>query len=209
MSVRQQETAVGLFKGFASIRPLILVVSFFLAGCIQHEIRFEEIGYTLGQQQLDAGLIAVITPETIAQRKLINSFMTGAAHTWEARYGEMLQQIAEVELPQMFRYYRTSSAYEEPKEGLKGLTVELALQHYDFSDFHATVVVQAKGYGAGHTLLFDKSYREEGDTQGAKMFWGGAFAMKSAIRQSSFDAYKKAFAKLRADLAAVLEKPKP
>lgn len=32
------------------------------------------------------------------------------------------------------------------------------------------------------------------------MFWGGAFAMKSAIRQSLLDAYKKIFAQLRTDL---------
>ena len=41
-------------------------------------------------------------------------------------------------------------------------------------------------------LIFDKSYRGEGDTQGGKMFWGGAFAMKSAIRQSSFEADRSA-----------------
>lgn len=119
----------------------------------------------------------------------------------------MLKQVADVEFPQMFRSYRTASAYEEPTEGAKRLTVELSLQHYDFSEFRATVVVQAKGYGPGRIQIFDKSYREEGDTQGAKMFWGGAFAMKSAIRQSSFEAYKKAFAKLRADLVAVLNQP--
>ncbi len=37
------------------------------------------------------------------------------------------------------------------------------------------------------------------------MFWGGAFAMKSAIRQSSYDAYKKVFADLRQDLKAALD----
>ena len=37
------------------------------------------------------------------------------------------------------------------------------------------------------------------------MFWGGAFAMKSAMRQSSFDAYKKVFAELRSDLLKVLK----
>ena len=37
------------------------------------------------------------------------------------------------------------------------------------------------------------------------MFWGGAFGMKSAIRQSSRDAYKKIFAELRADLVNVLQ----
>jgi hypothetical protein len=37
------------------------------------------------------------------------------------------------------------------------------------------------------------------------MFWGGAFGMKSAMRQSSLDAYKKVFVELRADLAAKLK----
>ncbi len=196
---------VGYLKG--RVRAgLLMVCAALLSGCFHHEIRFEEIGYSLEQKQLDASMIAVITSETVAQRKPINSFMVGAAHTWEARPGEMLKQITEVEFPQMFRSYRTASAYEEPREGAKRLTVELSLQHYDFSEFRATVVVQAKGYGPGRTQLFEKSYREEGDTQGAKMFWGGAFAMKSAIRQSSFEAYKKAFAKLRADLVAVLDR---
>ena len=36
------------------------------------------------------------------------------------------------------------------------------------------------------------------------MFFGGAFAMKSAIRQSSFGALKKIFASLRRDLTNVL-----
>lgn len=177
-------------------------------GC-HHNIRFEDIGYLIEQKKSDAGLVAVITPQTLAQGKQIHSIMTGLAHTWEARPGEMLQQIAEVEFPQMFQYYRTAIEYQEPKEGDKRLIVELLAQHYDFSEFHATVVVQAKTYRPGHVLIFEKSYREEGDTQGSKMFWGGAFAMKSAIRQSSFDAYKKVFAKLRADLVNVLEKPSP
>ena len=136
-------------------------------GC-HHSIRFEDIGYSLGQKEFDAGLVAVITPETVAQGRPITSIMTGAAHTWEAQPGEMLKQIAEVEFPQMVRYYRTASSYEEPKEGAKRLTVELSVPHYDFSEFHATVVVQAKAYGPGRTLIFDKSYRAEGDTQGAK-----------------------------------------
>jgi len=176
-------------------------------GC-HHSIRFEDIGYSLGQKEFDAGLIAVITPETVAQVRPITSLMAGP-YTWEIHPGEMLRQIAEVEFPQMVRHYRTASSYEEPKEGAKRLTVELLVPHYDFSDFHATVVVQAKAYGPGRTLIFDKSYREEGDTQGAKMFWGGPFAMKSAIRQSSFQAYQAAFAKLRFDLGLFFVKPGP
>lgn len=85
-----------------------------------------------GQKRSDAGLIAVVTPQTLAQGKQIHSIMTGAVHTWEARPGEMLQQIAEVEFPQMLRYYRTAIEYQEPKEGDKPLIVELLVQHYNF-----------------------------------------------------------------------------
>lgn len=147
---------------------LSIFVLFLSTGC-HHNIRFEDIGYSIEQKKSDAGLVAVITPQTLAQGKQINSIMTGAAHTWEARPGEMLQQIAEVEFPQMFQYYRIAIEYQEPKEGDKRLIVELLAQHYDFSEFHATVVVQAKTYRPGHVLIFDKSYyREEGDTQEAR-----------------------------------------
>jgi hypothetical protein len=176
---------------------LMASMPFVLAACF-HGIRFEDINYSLNQTLLDASLLAVISPETLAQRKTIR---VGLITTWETLPGEMLKQIAEVEFPQKFKYYRTASAYDEPKEGLTRLIVELSLQYYDFSESHASVVVIAKAYGPGHASLWEKSYREEGFTQRAKMHWGGLFAMKSAIRQSSFDAYKKVFARLRTDLA--------
>ena len=175
-------------------------------GC-HYDIRFEDIGYSTGSIQYDAGLVAVISTETVGRVVSIKSWATGIANTWDARPGAMLQQIAEVEFPQMFRYYRTAAQYDEPKEGIMHLIVDLSITHYAFHDFHATVAVQARVFEAGHTLLFEKSYREEGEGQGGKMVAAGAFGMKSAVRQSSFDAYKKVFTKLRGDLAAILRKP--
>ncbi len=55
--------------------------------------------------------------------------------------------------------------------------------------------------------LFEKTYRAEGVRQGEKMFWAGAFGMKSAVRQSSLDAYKQIFAQLRGDLEAAAGNP--
>lgn len=180
----------------------------FATGC-HHDIRFEDLAYSTGSKQYDAGLVAVIAPQTIGQVVTIKSWATGIANSWDARPGEMLRQIADIEFPQIARAYRLSGQYDEPKEGASRLTVELSVPHYAFSDFHTTVVVQARVYRPGHTLAFEKSYREEGDTQGGKMVGAGAFGMKSAVRQSSFDAYKKVFAKLRADLAGLLDMSKP
>lgn len=185
------------------------VFLFLLATGCHHDIRFEDVAYSTGSKQYDAGLVAVISPQTLGQVLTIKSWATGIANSWDARPGEMLRQIADVEFPQMVKSYKLSGQYDEPKDGASRLTVELSVPHYAFSDFHTTVVVQARVYRPGHALAYEKSYREEGDTQGGKMVGAGAFGMKSAVRQSSFDAYKKVFAKLRADLAGILDKTKP
>lgn len=189
--------------------PAAGAVLLLLATGCHHDIRFEDVAYATGSKQSDAGLVAVISPQTIGQVVTIKSWATGIANSWDARPGEMLRQIADVEFPQLVKSYKLSGQYDEPKEGASRLTVELSVPHYAFSDFHTTVVVQARVYRPGHALAFEKSYREEGDTQGGKMVGAGAFGMKSAVRQSSFDAYKKVFAKLRADLAGILDKSKP
>ena len=54
------------------------------------------------------------------------------------------------------------------------------------------------------TACGERAERGVGEMEGAKMFWGGAFAMKSAIRQSSYDAYKKVFEQLRRDLVELI-----
>ncbi len=86
----------------------------------------------------------------------------------------------------------------------RAFTLILTVPHYTFADFHALVTVRAKAYQKIGQILLEKTYTKDGIRQGGKMFWGGAFAMKSAMRQSSFDAYKKVFAELRSDLLRVL-----
>lgn len=114
-----------------------------VAGCA-HQVTFERPeAYRITTPRQEASATAVIDSQTLANKVSIRAFMTGIAHDWQAEPGDMLKQVADIELPQ---------------------------------------------------------------TQGGKMFWGGAFAMKSAIRQSSLDAYKKVFAQLRADLEAALAK---
>jgi hypothetical protein len=158
-----------------------LFVLLALAGC-HYDIKFVDIDYSIGQKQYDAGLVAVIGPYTVGQVLSIHSFATGIANTWDAHPGEMLRQVAEVEFPQMFRHYRTATQYEEPTEGGIRLTVDLSITHYAFSDFHTTVVVQARAYRPGRSLVLDKSYREEGESQGGKD--GGCWGVWHEIRGS-------------------------
>lgn len=182
----------------------VLVLS--LSGCPHHAIKFEDIGYIIETPQQDVTLVVVIDEATRIQTVPIRSWMTGIAHSWDAQPGVMLMQVSKVELPQMFREYQVSRSYKEPEGKGKWVVLELTVPNYVFEDFHATVTVEAKAYGPGKSILFERSYTKGGFRQGAKMFWAGAFGMKSSIRQSSFDAYKKVFVDLRADLLKALNK---
>ena len=51
----------------------------------------------------------------------------------------------------------------------------------------------------------DTTSEGSGRTYGARMFWLGAFGMKSAMRNSSLEALQEVFESLRADLAEVVD----
>ncbi|MGB5832281.1 MAG: hypothetical protein WBG92_09875, partial [Thiohalocapsa sp.] len=155
-----------------------------LGGGCAHEVTFDRPpAYEVSSPKQNEGIIAVIDRKTLTHEVPIRSFMTGNAHSWKAEPGDMLRQVAEIELPQMFASYALTESYKE----LPGaITLVMTVPNYRFEDFQAKVRVTAAAYGEGKRQLFQKTYSAEGATQGAKMFWGGAFAMKSAIRQSSF-----------------------
>ncbi len=170
-----------------------------LAGGCAHDVTFDHPpGYVVGSAKQDVGVIAVIDRTTLENKVAIRSFMTGIAHSWEAQPGDMFKQVADIELPQMFASYEMNETF---KERPGAMTLVLSIPSYRFEDFHAKVTVKATAYGEGKRQLLERTYSAEGATQGGKMFWGGAFAMKSAIRQSSFDAFKQVFAQMRPDLA--------
>ena len=176
-----------------------------LAGCGAHSVAFQDLSYPVATRKYDAGVVAVIDRNTLSNTVQIQSFMAGVGNKWNAEPGEMLKQVADVELSQMFRYYRFSTDYQAPDQGQRRITLAMTVPSYTFQDFHATVTVHVIAYNRHKNVLFDKRYTESGFRQGAKMYWAGAFGMKSAMRQSSLDAYKKVFADLRADLKKVLD----
>ncbi len=181
-------------------------------GCtMTHRVAFDETDtswhYQVSDPRQDASIVVVISPETRDQISAVRSLMAGGANQWEVEVGHTLAQVADVELPQLFAHYEAVTSYKEPESGARRITLALEVLRYDFSEFHSTVEIHATAYGPSKVVLFNKTYAGEGESQGAKMFWLGAFGMKSAIRQSTLDAYKKTFVGLRADLLRALQDP--
>jgi hypothetical protein len=73
----------------------------------------------------------------------------------------------------------------------------------------AKVTIRADAFAPNETLVFSRDYTGEGSSQAGKMLGLGAFGQKSAVRQSSLDAFKQAFARMRPDVRSALLAPPP
>lgn len=84
---------------------------------------------------------------------------------------------------------KTSTAAEkkvsvEKKDSASLRNIRFMLVDYQFRDKRALVKLNIK-LENGSKVLLDKTYSEEGNTQGGKMFWAGAAGMKNAVHQST------------------------
>ncbi len=172
-----------------------------LSGCTHH-VAFDDIDYTVDQEPREEPTEVVITEEQRSAEVPVRSGMAGFAHSWVAFPGEMLVQVAEVEMPQVFS---DSQLVTEPSGAEDRYQLFLEVPYYSFSNHRATVRMRAELLDADKEQLLDQTYENQGDTYGARMFWGGAFGMKSAMRNSSLEAYQANFEQLRADLEEALD----
>jgi hypothetical protein len=183
----------------------LLVLAVSTTGCITHRVTFQDARYVTDAHKNNASVVAVIDQDTLTRKVVIHSVMTGIGNNWEAEPGDMLKQVVDIELPQMFSDYQFSTKDQAPSGTGPGLVLGLSVSAYRFADFHAQITVNAVCKARDGRMLFEKSYDAAGSPQGGKMFFGGAFAMKSAVRQSSLAAYKEIFVKLRGDVQAALD----
>lgn len=180
---------------------MVVLLIVLATGCA-HQVAFQDVDYAVDTDQRSEPLVAVISEEERTRVVPIRSFMTGIAQSWEAEPGEMLAQVAEIELPQMFERFRIAQAVSTDAGVLH---LHLSVPEYAFEDFKAKLSVRARLMDETGQSLLDEVYHAEGPGRGGRMFVGGAFAMKSAMRTSSLEAYKKVFEALRIDLEQLLD----
>lgn len=168
---------------------LIVIGMFFsvLTGCsMKHYIAGDYPVYLAkneGTEKLEKTTVNadyLLTPNTVEHRYQFRSATVGYAHVWIVEFGKMLESSLQSKDMQGSFGRITRS---EGKEATGNLVV-FDLKQYEFKDYGAHVVLAVSVTNNGKKV-FDATYESDGKKQGAKMFWGGVFAMKNSIQQST------------------------
>lgn len=169
---------------------LVALLSLFLlaGGCsIKHPIAVDYGQYLANNQGATdlprTGLATdyLIDPATAEHRYEFRSAMVGSANLWIVEFGKILAEtLASAEVQSVFVRLTPQSANAAPTGNL----LTFSLEHYEFKDFQAHVTMSITIARDGNEV-FRNTYNSSGRSQGGKMFWGGSFAMKNAIQQST------------------------
>ncbi len=169
-----------------------------ISGC--SAVVFEDVHYAIPVDRQDAGVVAVVDKETLDREVGVWVSLS----KMDAKPGTMLKQVADIEFPQMFKYYQASQVYAEPRQGARRLTIVMGIESYDMDDAKAHIKVRVAAYKPGKQVAFENSYSAIGDSSALGSFWTGGFTKKAAVRRSSLDAFKKIFTLMRLDIQDAL-----
>lgn len=137
-----------------------------------------------------------LSPTTQQHRYEFRAATTGYANLWVMEFGKVLD--ATMQSKDVTDAFGRLAKASTDSSGT-GNTLVFDLQKYAFEDFgaHVTLTVSVKN---GNAEVFKKTYSASGKTQGAKMFFAGAFGMKNAVQQSTKLATDEIIANLIRDL---------
>ena len=165
---------------------VVVVLAMNSTGCISHNIGTDYSEYLAkasGEGKLPAAKLNAtytLTPSTEKHSYKCRSATTGLANAWIVEFGKILDmQIRSKDVQQAF-----GKLEKQKGEGKTGTVIVFDLVKYAFADFgaHLNLKISVNKDGAE---TFTKTYESSGKTQGGKMYWGGAFAMRNAMQQST------------------------
>jgi PBP1b-binding outer membrane lipoprotein LpoB len=182
----------------------VVAAALLMSGCsIRHDVAKDYPQYLINNQgtsQLPSTTAAseyTISPATAAHHYEFRSALAGYANVWVVQFGEVLDDTLQSHDVQTAFGKLMKSSGGSSSDGL----LVFDLQNYSYAEFGAHVALKVT-YRRGNQDVFSKVYQADGTTQGGKMFWGGAFAMKNAVQQSTKLAIDTILRQLIADLNA-------
>lgn len=186
-------------------RIIVIVTMVFLCSCtIRHTVQSDYPKYLVnntGSSNLpktDRASQYVLTPDTQGYTYEFRAFVTGAANLWVVEIGKMLDDT--LKSADVQAAFGRLEKVNEAGNG-QGGTLTFDLRNYTFQDFGAHIELKVS-LSRGGKSIFENTYTQDGKTQGGKMFWGGAFAQKNAVQQSTKLAIDEILRRLITDLNA-------
>lgn len=142
--------------------------------------------------------VYALTPNTQLSSYEFRAAMTGQANLWIVEFGKMLDDtLRSADVQKAFGSLQKVSDTSKSSNGL----LIFDLRSYTFKEFAAHISLKISLMRGGKEI-FSKTYVQDGEPQGGKMFWGGAFAQKNAVQQSTKLALDEILRRLIADLNA-------
>lgn len=183
----------------------LLAAALVMSGCsIKRDVVKDYPQYLMNNQSnshlptTSAASAYAVTPNTQTHHYEFRSAMAGYANVWVVEFGRLLDDTMQSSDVQA-AFGKLMKVQSSDESG--GLLV-FDLQNYSYADLGAHIKLKVT-YRRGGSDVFSKVYQADGTTQGGKMFWGGAFAMKNAVQQSSKLALDQILVQLINDLNAV------
>jgi hypothetical protein len=144
-----------------------------------------------------------IGERTLQHSLSIRSATAGQGNKWIVEFGEMLDQtLQSTELRSAF-----TSLRRQP-ESARGYDLGFELIDYQVSGFSAHLMLHIMLRRDG-TLLIDKIYPGDGETQAGKVVWGGAFSMRHALHATTKYAVDVVLRELLVDIERATRSPAP
>lgn len=184
---------------------LLAIAASWLIGACTHQVDTDYGQYLTNNQgavtfpRVANSAVYYLPPETDNHSYAFRSFMGGLANSWAVQFGRILDAtMAGTDA-------RTAFGDVEKVEstaGVRGLLLIYDLNSYVFEGFEATVNMTITARKGTRELL-SKQYAATGISQGGKMYWGGMFAMKNAVQQSTKNAVDQILTQFVGDLKKV------
>jgi hypothetical protein len=189
----------------APLALLVILLALSSAGCAT-QVDEDYSDYLANNQgrvifpRIDMPAQYYLDEETANHSVEIKAWMTGIGNSWTVRMGEILD--ATLQGQDMQVSFDSLSKADSDKD-TDELTLLFHLNRYQFANFHAFIDLRIEARRNGNQLLSER-YIANGKSQGKKMFWGTAFAMKNAIQQSTKLALDEILANFLNDLNKAL-----
>lgn len=191
-----------IMRNIQSIFVLALLVLSNSACSIRHAIQEDYPQYlanNAGAANLpdtDKASEYFLTSKTQNHSYEFRAAMTGYANLWVVEFGKMLDDtLKSTDVQNAFGGLQKVA-------DVSGDSMDLLifdLQSYTFEEFGAHISLKISLSRMGQ-VVFSKIYKQDGRTQGGKMFWAGAFGQKNAVQQSTKLALDEILRQLISDL---------